>query len=514
MKSLKKILAFVLSMVLVAGISVSGTVAYLSKADADVNVMASGNVDIKQHEYQRATNDDGTYKTDTIDNQTSYVLEAFQQGKPLLPATELDANGNPANHGAGGWDATTVRMSQVNSYGGMTVFTSKNAVDKFVVVENTGNTDAYIRTLVAIEIGEADADLFGISYHSTWSENEIGVITIDGNKYFLYEFAYEGGDLGNGTWRHKNGILPAGETAYPSLSQVYLNAKATNEDVEKIDGNGNGTIDILVLSQAVQASYFDNAETALNAGFGAVNAANAAVWFGGVEFPVLPVGYEVNNSEELAAAVAAGETEIWLNPGTYQAPNAAQGKTLTINGTKASVLEVIPVGQGEANGQLDYSFDGSTVTFNGITIKTNSQLYAGYARLSGTYNDCVIQNTYNLGVGNSAFYNCEINISNEYLRVAGATSAVFDGCTFNTAGRAILVYQDGTNVAQTVTVKDCTFNATAAANTWNGIHVAAVSIDGTNGTYTVNLEGTNTVDSDFNGLWQIKAGETNVTVNG
>lgn len=54
----------------------------------------------------------------------------------------------------------------------------------------------------------------------------------------------------------------------------------------------------------------------------------------------------------------------------------------------------------------------------------------------------------------------------------------------------------------------------AAAYTWNGIHVAAVSIDGSQGgTYVVNLEGTNTVDSDMNGLWQIKAGETKVTVN-
>ncbi|MBQ8687238.1 MAG: hypothetical protein IJ512_01665, partial [Ruminococcus sp.] len=222
----------------------------------------------------------------------------------------------------------------------------------------------------------------------------------------------------------------------------------------------------------------------------------------------------VSNDTELAAAIEAGETEIYLNAGTYHAPVAAKGKTLTLNGTKDSIIEVVPAGQGEANGQLDYNFDGSTVTFNGVTIKTNSTLYAGYARLSGTYNNCVIQNTYNLGVGNSSFKNCEFNITNEYLRVGGAYSAVFDGCTFNTDGRAILVYQDGTSVAQTVTVKDCTFNATAPAYTYNNVHhVAAVSIDGTSGTYIVNLEGNNVVDSDFNGLWQIKAGEANVTVN-
>ena len=216
----------------------------------------------------------------------------------------------------------------------------------------------------------------------------------------------------------------------------------------------------------------------------------------------------------LKNAIAAGETELWLDAGTFHMPAAAKGKTLVINGAEGTVIEVVPAGQGEANGQLDYNLDGSTVTFNNVTIKTNSNLYAGYARMSGTYNDCVIQNTYNLAANSvNAFNNCVFNITNEYLRVGGASSAVFNGCTFNTDGRAILVYQDGTNLAQTVTVKDCTFNATATAMTWNGIPVAAVSIDGTSGTYTVNLEGNNVVDADFNGLWQIKAGGSHVTVN-
>ena len=201
----------------------------------------------------------------------------------------------------------------------------------------------------------------------------------------------------------------------------------------------------------------------------------------------------VSTNEELDEAIKSGIIDLKLSSGTYQMPASAKSKTLTITGAGPdTVIEVIPGGQSEANGQLDYNLDGSKVTFNNLTIKTNSQLYAGYARLSATYNNCVIQNTYNLGTGNS----------------------VFNNCTFNTDGRALLVFQDGTNVAQTVTVKDCTFNATAAANTWNGIHVAAVSCDGSQGgTYVVNFEGTNTVDSDFNGLWQIKDGEENVTIN-
>lgn len=503
MKKLKKFLLSTLSLALVAVLSVAGTLAYLTSEDSDVNVMTMGNVKIAQHEYERVQNNDGSYKTDTIDNQTSYVLKDFTQDKPLYPIV-----GDPSKPGNdpeyAGWDATTVRMSQVDSYGGMNVFAGKNAQDKFVTVENTGRSDAYVRTLVAIEIGEGNSSLIGTSYHQTWSKNEIGTIEVDGNKYVLIEYLYNGA---SGV-RHENGVLPAKDTTYPSLSQVYLKSETTNEDCEALDGNGNGKLDILVLSQAVQTNGFADAKTALDSAFGETNATNAAEWF-----EAMPRGFKVSNNAELAEAIAAGETEIYLNKGTYNMPAAAKGKTLTINGTKDSIIEVKPAGQGEANGQLDYSLDGSTVTFNGVTIKTNSNLYAGFARLSATYNDCVIQNTYNLGVGTSVFNNCVFNITNEYLRVGGAYSAEFNNCVFNTDGRAILVFQDGTYVDQTVTVKDCTFNATAPANTWNGIHVAAVSIDGTNGKYVVNLEGTNTVDSDFNGLWQIKTGAANVTVN-
>ena len=249
---LKNIFLSGLSLVLVAALAIGGTVAYLQDDDSDVNVMTLGNVSIAQHEYERATNTDGSYETKEIDGVTSYVLKDFTQGKPLLPATELDANGNPNNYGAGGWDSTTVRMSQVDSYGGMQVFTSKNAQDKFVTVENTGKTTlcAYF---VAIEVGSTDGSLIRTSRHFTWDRTEIGKITIDGNNYMLFEYVYRGASDVN---RHVNGILPAGETSYPNLSQVYITAAATNEDMVALDGNGNGTLDILVVSQAVQAAAF------------------------------------------------------------------------------------------------------------------------------------------------------------------------------------------------------------------------------------------------------------------
>lgn len=51
---MKKILAVILVIGLGAAFALSGTTAYLTSHDADVNVMTTGNVKIAQHEQQLA----------------------------------------------------------------------------------------------------------------------------------------------------------------------------------------------------------------------------------------------------------------------------------------------------------------------------------------------------------------------------------------------------------------------------------------------------------------------------
>ena len=519
MKSLKKILAVVLSMVLVAGISVSGTMAFLSEADADVNVMTTGNVHIKQHEYEREVDADGNYVTDAT---YGYKLKDFTQGKPLLPATELDANGNPYNFGAGDYDTTRVKMSQVGSHGSMDVFVNKNAQDKFVTVENTGKSDAYVRTIIAFELGSVAnfRDVINTSSFMTaqgvWNVTDIGPVVIDGNNYFVSEYIYNGGKSLGGV--HENGVLPAGDTTYPSLAQVYMKATATNEDVEKIDGNKNGTYEILVLSQAVQVDGFADAKTALDTAFGK-SSEKAAVWFGGDEFeaPVM-----VSNNEELDAALKAGKTSILMAEGTYQMPASAKAKVLTLTGSgKNTVIEVVGAGQGEANGQLDYNLDGSTVTFNNLTIKTNNQTYAGYARLKATFNNCVMDQCFCLN-GDSTFYGCTFNVSGNQYNVWtwGAPNATFDNCTFNSDGKAILLYgQANTNLV----VNKCTFNdnggltdlkaAIEIGNDYNKSYTVTVTDTTVNG-YEINDKGINTGSTLWGNKNSMPKDKLNVVVDG
>ena len=323
---MKKFATMAISVALIGTMIAGGSLAYLQDSDSDVNVMTLGNVQIEQHEYERVVNADGTYATtDTFDGVNSYVLKDFTQGKPLLPSAI-----NTTTWEGWDWDTTVVRMTQVDSYGGMQVFkAASNAQDKFVTVENTGKTDAYVRTLVAIEVGSTDGSLIGSSYHSTWDKNEIGKVNIDGNSYNVIEYVYAGGQLSDGTWRHENGVLPAGDTSYPNLSQVYIKSAATNEDMVAIDGNGNGTLDILVLSQAVQAQGFADAQTALKAAFGEANETNVQAWFTGEEFTA-PTA--VATAEELTAALTAGESVYLTEDVTVTATmDVAAGKDVEIN---------------------------------------------------------------------------------------------------------------------------------------------------------------------------------------
>lgn len=165
------------------------------------------------------------------------------------------------------------------------------------------------------------------------------------------------------------------------------------------------------------------------------------------------------SNEELAAADIADNATIYLTKGKYVIPAAAKGKTVTFIGTgnpEDVKVAVTKVGEGYEN--CDYGLDGSNATFEGITITTNSSTYIGYARCNGTYKNCIINGTYTL-YGESIFDNCEFNVSGDVYNIWtwGAKKIKFTGCTFNSDGKALLLYrEDGGTVNLTVT--DCTFN--------------------------------------------------------
>ena len=169
----------------------------------------------------------------------------------------------------------------------------------------------------------------------------------------------------------------------------------------------------------------------------------------------------------------------------------------------------------------DYSLDGATVTFENITINTDSRTYTGYARCTGTYKNCVINGTYTL-YGDSKFENCTFNVSGDVYNIWtwGATNAKFDKCTFNSDGKAMLLY--GT-VNTNLTIENSVFNdkggltdLTAAieiGDDYGKSYVLVVNNTVVNG-YEINNKGINTGTTLWANKNSMPADRLNVTVDG
>lgn len=165
------------------------------------------------------------------------------------------------------------------------------------------------------------------------------------------------------------------------------------------------------------------------------------------------------SNEELAAAAIADNATIYLTKGEYVIPAAAKGKTVTfigIGNPEDVKVAVTKVGEGGEN--CDFGLDGSNATFEGITITTNSSTYIGYARCNGTYKNCIINGTYTL-YGESTFEDCVFNVSGNVYNIWtwGAEKIEFTGCTFNSDGKALLLYREAGGTVD-LTVTGCTFN--------------------------------------------------------
>ena len=305
----KSTLIMILSLVLAVALGVGGTLAYLQDTDEDVNVMTLGNVYIEQHEYERVTDEngdpvkgvEGTDFDADYGIEESYKLKEFTQGKPAYPAVYQE--------GKMDWDEFQQLWNQVGAPGSNDLFdpSMKNVVDKFVFVENTGKSDAYYRTIIAIEDPEGlslDATTIHTSFNANsrfdYNSDKDGVqnaadsnkfyTVIDGTRYLVYVATYQE-------------ALTPDEVSRPSLLQLYLDPKATNDDVALF----GETWDVLVVSQAVQTQGFADAQTALDTAFGPITADNNPWKKDGKDLegtPAFPV--MVSTADELVAAIANG----------------------------------------------------------------------------------------------------------------------------------------------------------------------------------------------------------------
>ena len=334
---------------------------------------------------------------------------------------------------------------------------------------------------------------------------EVSNCTFNTNKDYTLKYVANEGNIAT----FSNNIVNNSENFVELGSSVYPGSNYTANIINNTLGNGVNT-HIIANNENQNVNLNGNVSVIAE---GVVKDANG--------------NYIASSNEGITNAISDGATTINLIQGNYVIPSSAQGKTLTIIGTGTPEdvkVAVTKVGTGGEN--CDYAFDGSTVTFESITITTNSSTYIGYARCNGTYKNCVINGTYTL-YGDSKFERCTFNVSGDVYNIWtwGAKNMEFDRCTFNSDGKALLLYQEGTNTVN-LTVKSCIFNDNGgltskkaaieigdapygATPTYN-VTVSGTTVKG----YEINNEGFNTGTTLWGNKNSMPAERLNVTIDG
>ncbi len=219
---------------------------------------------------------------------------------------------------------------------------------------------------------------------------------------------------------------------------------------------------------------------------------------------------KVASDQSSLDSALTGDSEVTLGAGDYNLPSVGGGD-VAINGTEYVVITI---------DKPNYS--GSDLTLNGVTVKGLGYSTGVQHVNTVTYNDVKVIGEMCLYGEKVVFNGCTFELAlDQYIWTYGAKEVEFIGCTFNTAGKAILVYNEGAGASK-VTVNGCTFNATASAKAGAiaNQNCAAIEIDnfqssGNGAAHVVITEG-NTYGNNFSGEWRIKnfvAGNP-VTVNG
>ena len=156
-------------------------------------------------------------------------------------------------------------------------------------------------------------------------------------------------------------------------------------------------------------------------------------------------------------SIASGQT-ITLDSGIAHEGDKSRDVTFVGDGTQT--VDVITNAVSAEGGQLNYQ-RGSTFTFENMTIQAGEGDFDGVVCNELTYKNCTIKGKLTL-FGKATFINCvfENDMANQYsIWTWGGTDVTFEGCTFNTNGKAILLYggADGKNPTNLV-VNNCVFN--------------------------------------------------------
>ena len=219
-------------------------------------------------------------------------------------------------------------------------------------------------------------------------------------------------------------------------------------------------------------------------------------------------------------SIASGQT-ITLDTGI--AHEGDKSRDITFSGNGSQTVDVVTNAANANEGsELNYQ-RGSSFTFENLIIQAGSTPYGGIVCNELTFKDCTIKGKLTL-YGKATFINCvfENDMANQYsIWTWGGTDVTFENCTFNTNGKAILLYggADGKNPTNLV-VNNCTFNdrnngtagkaAIEVGNDYNATYTLTVN----NATVNGFADGKNTGSKLWANKKSMDAAHLTVTIDG
>lgn len=188
----------------------------------------------------------------------------------------------------------------------------------------------------------------------------------------------------------------------------------------------------------------------------------------------------VTTTDELKAAFAKSTvTEITING------------TIDTHGVDFSAVDGITIKGDLSDGEDILEFSGAhktiSITFSDVTLAWPNANYQGFQHSTKlTYNNCTIKGQPFLYAADEIFNDCTfIQESSDAYNVwtYGAKNVEFNNCTFESAGKSVLIYNEDTLTSRSVSVEKCTFNASASVE-----GKAAIEIDSTYSNYSVDID--------------------------
>ncbi len=164
-----------------------------------------------------------------------------------------------------------------------------------------------------------------------------------------------------------------------------------------------------------------------------------------------------STNKDITVIMPSDQT-LTLDNGIANEGNNARNITFVGDGTQT--VDVITNATGAEGGQLNYQ-RGSTFTFENVTVQAGEGSFDGVVCDELVYRNCTIKGKLTL-YGKATFINCTFDntMANQYsIWTWGGTDVTCEGCTFNTNGKAILLYGQATAEKPTdLVVNNCTFN--------------------------------------------------------